>query len=77
MGDCDGFDVGLSSSTEIEVEHSGVDGGHLEWARINGTTGEEGKIVSLKCQIGEKLDGSVKKTYQCSGGGMRKKFLLC
>ena len=68
LGDCNGFDLGGSGSVEIEMEHRGIDGGHLMWARINGTDGAKA-AVSLSCAIDEKLDGRVTKTYGCLAGG--------
>ncbi len=71
LGGCESFDVGASgpASVQLEMEHSGFNGGHLEWGKINAKLGETGKQVSLKCNISKKLDGKMKEIFDCAFEG--------
>eukprot|EP00095_Tigriopus_kingsejongensis_P005171 maker-scaffold237_size242172-snap-gene-1.26 protein:Tk05171 transcript:maker-scaffold237_size242172-snap-gene-1.26-mRNA-1 annotation:"Hemocytin" len=62
IGECDHFDIGDSygNSVEITLRHSGQNGGHLDWIRINGLGG-----TVYQCDIREKLDNDDIRAFEC------------
>lgn len=63
IGECQDFDIGDSESTEtveITLKHSGTNGGHLTWVKINAEDGS-----SYQCDVDEKLDGDIQRNYHC------------